>query len=100
MSSFPSVSDHSSPAAAQAGDGAAAPAPSSGAPPAGAAAPADAESDGAPDAEFEVELELDAASLTVPALKAELERLGLPVTGRKLELVQRFKESQVRLHPL
>ena len=100
VSSFPSVSDHSSRAAAQAGDGAAAPAPSCAAPPAAAAAatPADAASDGAPDAEAEDELEPDAASLTVPVLKAELERLGLPVTGRKPELVKRLKEAQVRLH--
>lgn len=52
------------------------------------------ESAGDPDPEPEPE-QPDVGSLTVAALKAELEKRDLPTNGRKADLIQRLQEAQV-----
>ena len=55
---------------------------------------ADQAADAAAEAIEDVELDLDAiADLTVAALKLRLKELGLPVTGKKAELVKRLVEK-------
>jgi len=55
---------------------------------------ADKAADAAEEAIEDVEIDVDAiAALTVAALKLRLKELGLPVTGKKAELVKRLVDK-------